>query len=71
MSDEEELERHANAMVQVDAKLRTWIHQNKGKAAKTKVGCPLCGKMIHVAKVASNNHTRGACETPDCIKWIQ
>lgn len=33
--------------------------------------CPLCGKQFRYQINPYNDHIRGACETPDCISFMQ
>jgi hypothetical protein len=33
--------------------------------------CPICKKKLYVSHAAINGHTRGKCETENCINWIE
>ena len=33
--------------------------------------CPKCGGNLNWGIAPSNKHTRGKCETPDCLAWIE
>ena len=35
------------------------------------VQCPVCSGRLHVGISAFNGHTRGRCETPNCLSWIE
>jgi len=35
------------------------------------VKCPCCESIIAWSRAPSNGHTRGKCQTPDCIEWIE
>lgn len=35
------------------------------------VACPRCGGTLHYSRAAVNGHVWGACETPDCLRWME
>jgi ssDNA-binding Zn-finger/Zn-ribbon topoisomerase 1 len=35
------------------------------------VECPLCKGKLHLSQSSYNGHVHGACETPDCVRWME
>lgn len=45
--------------------------EHKGESWSGVVDCPACKGKLHVGIAAYNGHTRGKCETKDCLNWIE
>lgn len=44
---------------------------HSGENWSGKMDCPVCKGKVSVSISASNDHTRGKCETKDCLQWIE
>ncbi len=44
---------------------------HKGESWRGIEVCPVCKGKIHISITAYNGHTRGQCETKDCLAWIE
>lgn len=45
--------------------------ENNGKDAKGVVKYPVCEGCLHWSHAAYNGHVWGACETEDCLRWME
>jgi len=67
-------ERHDEVYKRIYAigKAVTNIKAKHGKTnAKGTMGCPLCGGKLHYTVAALNGHVWGACETKNCLSWME
>lgn len=76
-SDEQvakELAEHAAAEEKF-MKLTPLLREMKAKHRKTGfsgvVECPVCKGKLSLGVSSYNGHTRGKCETKDCLAWIE
>lgn len=72
-----ESEAASRAALERDLKVIPLINSLKavhhGKGYRGVHDCPACGGKgtLHIALAASNNHSRGRCETAGCVAWIE
>jgi hypothetical protein len=45
--------------------------EHKGENWQGVEECPVCKNKLQMTHAAYNGHTRGKCETPDCLSWIE
>ena len=47
------------------------IDHPKGANAAGSVECPMCGGVLRYTIAGCNGHVWAACETADCIRWME
>ncbi len=59
--------------VQDVLKARTAIlmHSKALRSVSGKIPCPICGTGTRDYSVAYNGHIRSACDTKDCVNWME
>lgn len=35
------------------------------------IECPVCKGKLHLSQSSHNGHVHGACETQDCVRWME
>lgn len=58
-------------MQKVDPLIRRIKSENKGKDIQVIESCPECAGKLHIKHISSNGHTRGCCETENCLSWME
>lgn len=72
-SERESKERHEHTTVA----LALCVEDSESKGFKKgevgiagEIDCPACGKKLTYERSSLNGHIRAACETLDCLRWI-
>lgn len=58
-------------LMTVLAGIAAWRQKHKGKSFGEVVECPACKGRLKLSISAVNGHVWGACETPDCVRWME
>lgn len=65
-----EHEAHMQKVLLLGPVLKTIRQAHKGANWQGIVECPACKGKLHI-RHAPNGHTHGACETQDCLRWME
>lgn len=68
-----EFEAYVDRFLTIIGKVRPAIdaeHKASG-AWSGALDCPQCNKPLHWSKSRYNGHVRGACETEECVSWME
>ena len=70
--DRIEMDAHLERTKAALAVARAWRVKPKPSANRHEiVECPLCKGRLHLTQSSYNGHVHGACETNDCVRWME
>lgn len=69
---EEWLRQMTKRAITVNQFVDGWRTKPKPKTDRREtVECPICGGKLHLHQASYNGHVRGACETDDCVNFME